>query len=77
MLSRISSRLTGDIDIISEGMNAELRSVCAAVAEKHGLASDWLNDGAKGFAVAIDLEPQRLFTGQCLVVDSAGPRYIC
>ncbi len=26
--------------------------------------------------MSVDLEPQRLFTGECLVVDSAGPRYL-
>ncbi len=76
MLSRVPGRLTGDIDIISEGMSSELRSICAVVAEKHGLAPDWINDGAKGFAVSVELEPQRLFTGRCLVVDSVGPRYL-
>lgn len=76
MLTRIRGRLTGDMDIISEGMHNDLRQACETVALKHNLAPDWINDGAKGFTVSVDLEPERIFTGQRLILDSAGPRYL-
>lgn len=76
MLTRIPGRQTGDIDIISEGMSNDLREACKVVASRHNLASDWINDGVKGFTVSVDLQPERIFTGKCLIVDSAGPRYL-
>ena len=76
MLSRIPGRLTGDIDIVSEGMNDDVRRACKVVAEKHNLSPDWINDGVKGFAVSVELQPERIFTGQCLILDSAGSQYL-
>ena len=76
MLTRIPGRQTGDIDIISEGMNNDLREACKEVASRHNLAPDWMNDGVKGFTVSVDLQPERIFTGKCLTLDSAGPRYL-
>ena len=76
MLTRVPGRLTGDIDVISEGMNNDLREACKVVASKHNLAPDWINDGVKGFTVSVDLQPERVFTGKCLILDSAGPRYL-
>ena len=76
MLTRIPGRLTGDIDIISEGMSDHLREACKTVALKHNLAPDWINDGVKGFTVSVDLKPERIFAGECLILDSAGPLYL-
>ena len=73
MLTRRRGRLTGDIDIISEGITDDLREACKAVAFKHNLAPDWINGGVKGFAVSVELRPERIFTGKCLILDSAGP----
>ena len=66
MLTRRATRLTGDIDIVSEGMSDDVRRACEVVAARHGLAPDWINDGAKGMAVAVALVPERIFTGKCL-----------
>ena len=76
MLTRVPGRQTGDIDIVSEGLNSGLRRASRTVASRHNLAPDWINDGVKGFAVSIEVEPERIFTGECLVLDSAGPRYL-
>ena len=76
MLTRVPGRLTGDIDVVSEGMNNALREACEVVAARHHLAPDWINDGVKGFAVSLDVQPERVFTGECLILDSAGPRYL-
>lgn len=55
MLTRIVGRHTGDIDIISEGMSNDLRSAAEAVALRHNLDPNWINDAAKGFAVNVSL----------------------
>lgn len=76
MLTRVPGRQTGDIDIVSEGLNNDLRKASRTVASRHNLAPDWINDGVKGFTVSVDVEPERIFSGECLVLDSAGPRYL-
>ena len=75
MLTRVPGRQTGDIDIVSEGLNDDVREAGRAVALKNNLTPEWINDGAKGFAVSVELEPKRIFTGKCLILDAAGPRY--
>ena len=42
------SRLTNDVDAVSEGFTDELREGIAAVAAKRGhVRADWLNDASK------------------------------
>ena len=75
--AKTDSRLTGDVDVVSEGMTPQLRAAVEEVSERHrGLRPDWLNDGAKLKRVNVPLEPERIFTGRCLIVDSAGDRYV-
>lgn len=70
-------RLTGDVDVVSEGMTPQLRAAVEEVSKRHrGLRSDWINDGAKLRRVNVPLEPERIFTGHRLIVDSAGDRYV-
>lgn len=70
-------RLTGDVDVVSEGMTPQLRAAVEEVSKRHrGLRSDWINDGAKLKRVNVPLEPERIFTGHRLIVDSAGDRYV-
>ncbi|MYA18193.1 MAG: hypothetical protein F4Z28_16255 [Gammaproteobacteria bacterium] len=46
--AKTASRLTGDVDVVSEGMTPQLRTAVQEVSRRHrGLRSDWLNDGAK------------------------------
>lgn len=75
--AKTGSRLTGDIDVVSEGMTPQLRAAVEEVSKRHrGLRPDWLNDGAKLKRVNLPLEPERIFTGRRLIVDSAGDRYV-
>ena len=43
---------------------------------RHGLRPDWINDAAKLKTVAVAADPEPVFEGARLVVESAGPRYI-
>ena len=75
--AKTDSRLTGDVDVVSEGMTPQLRAAVREVSKRHrGLRPDWLNDGAKLKRVNVALEPERIFTGRRLIVDSAGDRYV-
>ncbi len=75
--AKTDSRLTGDVDVVSEGMTPQLRTAVEEVSKRHrGLRPDWLNDGAKLKRVNVPLEPERIFTGRRLIVDSAGDRYV-
>lgn len=51
MLLEVGNRATTqDIDASFEGSNASLiRQAIVVIAQREGLAQDWLNDGAKGF----------------------------
>ncbi len=77
LLAKTDDRRTHDIDVISEGITAELRAAVEQVSQQHpGLRSDWLNDAAKIKRVNLPLDPQRIFNGKHLIVDSAGSRYV-
>jgi len=43
-------------------MYDDVQRACKVVAEKHNLSPDWINDGVKGFAVSVELQPERNFT---------------
>ena len=58
-------------------MTPQLRAAVKEVSQRHrGLRPDWLNDGAKLKRVNVALEPERIFTGRRLIVDSAGDRCV-
>ena len=75
--TKSDSRLTADVDVISEGMTDRLRRSVEEISRRHpGLRADWLNDGAKLKRVNLPIEPERIYTGRSLVIDSAGDRYV-
>ena len=77
MAVKSAGRVTHDIDVVSEDMTGDLRRAVARISEHHpGLRYDWINDGAKAKRVRIPMQPERIFDGQVLKVDSAGSRYI-
>lgn len=76
MAMLMDARCTGDVDVVSETITGELRAAARRVAQRHGLRPDWINDAAKFKAVNVAVEPERVFSGERLVVDSAGRRYI-
>ena len=48
MLTRVPGRQTGDIDIVSEGLNDTVRDASRTVAARHNLTPAWINDGVTG-----------------------------
>lgn len=75
--TRTDTRLTTDVDVVSEGMTPLLRRCVAEVADRHpGLRTDWLNDNAIVKRVNLPMEPERIFSGRNLAIDSAGDRYV-
>ena len=54
-----------------------VRQAAAAVAEREGLAEDWLNDAVKGFLPGPAPGTRSASTGfDSLIVDVASPRYL-
>ena len=68
-------RTTPDVDAIF-APSAAVREAAGIVAERLGLAPDWLNDGAKGFAPGNDPAQLSVFEGKSLSVAVASPKYL-
>ncbi len=73
---RWNLRYTNDVDVVSEGMTAEVRAAAARVGQRYGLREDWLNDGAKGFAPRLHTEPDLVFSGEHLQTYTASAEYL-
>jgi hypothetical protein len=70
-----ATRATRDLDAVFIPSDV-VRQAAAAVAEREGLAEDWLNDAVKGFLPGPDPEAQRFYSSDWLIVDVASPRYL-
>jgi len=72
-------RLTQDVDIISEGLTAELKQIIADVGERHYVREDWLNDATRISSPDIKnlyLGYKPLFEGEYITVYSPGVELI-
>jgi len=70
-----ATRPTRDLDAVFIPTDV-VRQAAAAVAEREGLAQDWLNDAVKGFLPGPDPDAQRFYSSDSLIVDVASPRYL-
>jgi hypothetical protein len=68
-------RTTVDIDAVFAPATA-VREAARVVADRLGLAHDWLNDGAKAFMPGDDPDRIVVFEGSHLGVGAASPRYL-
>lgn len=68
-------RATRDLDAVFAPA-AVVRKATAAVAERHDLEEDWLNDAVKGFLPGKDPDPRLFFETPSLRVSVASPRYL-
>lgn len=69
------TRSTRDLDAVFLPTDV-VREAAAAVAERRGLATDWLNDAVKGFLPGPDPGAQRFYASSSLTVDVASPKYL-
>ena len=70
-----ATRATRDLDAVFVPSEV-VRKAAAAVAEREGLAEDWLNDEVKWFLPGPDPDAQRFYASGSLIVDVASPRYL-
>jgi hypothetical protein len=70
-----ATRATRDLDAVFIPSDV-VRDAAATVADREGLAQDWLNDAVKGFLPGPDPDAQRFYSSDSLIVDVASPRYL-
>jgi len=68
-------RTTRDLDAVFQPKTA-VYDAAEAVARRHGLPGDWLNDAVKRFLPGADPEARPVFESDFLRVDVASPRYL-
>ena len=70
-----SRRATRDIDAVFVP-KAAVYEAARAVADRHGLAPDWLNDAVKGFLLGEDPDRRTVFESPGLSVTVPSPQYL-
>jgi hypothetical protein len=70
-----SRRATRDLDAVF-APSSVVRAAAEAVAERHDLEPDWLNDAVKGFLPGEDADPRLFYESPSLRVSLASPRYL-
>jgi hypothetical protein len=70
-----ATRATRDLDAVFVPAGI-VRQAATAVAQRRGLAEDWLNDAVKGFLPGPDHDAQRFYSSDSLIVDVASPRHL-
>jgi hypothetical protein len=68
-------RATRDVDAVFKPKE-EVYAAAAAVAARHDLPDDWLNDGVKGFLPGEDPRSRPVYESGALRVDVASPQYL-
>jgi len=75
-LGAVMSRITNDVDVVSEGMTSLLRVAIVRVARDYDLEPGWFNDAAKLKAPALPVDdPILVFDGVRLRVYAVPARY--
>ena len=74
-LAYSTRRATQDLVAVFEPKQA-IYDAAGRVGDRHGLPSDWLNDGVKGFLPGPDPDATVLFDRPGLAVRVASPRYL-
>jgi len=72
----VPGRVTDDVDVISEGMPEKLRVAAAAVAARHALRPDWINDAAKVGLPRLDANIEMVYSGERLIVYRTDSKYL-
>jgi hypothetical protein len=70
-----AARSTRDLDAVFLPTDV-VRAAASALAERHALAADWLNDAVKGFLPGPDPGATRYFEADHLTVDVASAEYL-
>ena len=70
------SRVTDDVDVISEGMPQVLTDVAAQVARRHGIRRRWINDAARVVQPTVEWDLGEVYVGERLEVWRTGPQYL-
>lgn len=70
-----AARATRDLDAVFKPTEV-VRQAALAIAERRGLAKDWLNDAVKGFLPGPDPDAQRFYSSPSLTVDVASARFL-